>query len=126
MDKEIYRICSKKGRITNYRNGWQNKRWKTSYVAEQFCMFYKEIKKGDLVIVYSNKRVYGIAKIIGNAYFDEEKCAHLRKVRWLTTSQLRYESLSPQAQAFLSKRNTISKVEGKIAKEILDKYSINF
>jgi len=60
------------------------------YVVNQAKLFCKEIKKGDIVVAYSNRRIYGIAQVADDESYhveledlENETYANRRRVRWL-------------------------------------------
>jgi len=80
------RILTRKLRQADYESApW--------YVADQAQLFCREIRRGDIAVAYSKKRIYGIAQVAeDNAYHVKippsemlnETYANRRRVRWLS------------------------------------------
>jgi len=64
-----------------------------NYAANQFWLFCRAIREGDIIVAYSKRHIFGIAEVIGSYYFDEREgfedhFAHKRNVKWKALPRL--------------------------------------
>lgn len=64
-----------------------------NYVAGQFWRFCREMHRGDVVVAYSKKTIFGIGYVDGDYYFEERdaRYPHRRTIKWITLLELRVQ-----------------------------------
>ncbi len=110
--------------LENYQSAQEikEKNLNLSYHAHSILFrFFKELQKGDYVIVYDKeRREYFLGEIIGEYQFRgrEEEPEHFRKVKWLKGEKIQRDVLSQKAKNSLGGLLTITKVREEVKKEI--------
>lgn len=61
-----------------------------NYIASQFWSFCSKMKRGDIVVAYSKKTIFGIGIVNGEYYFDQnaESYSHKRAVKWVALPEM--------------------------------------
>mgnify|MGYP001083202996 CR=1 FL=1 len=83
------------------------------YVADQARLFCKEIKKGDIAVAYSKRRIYGIAQVANEPYhvdvkdWKNETYANRRRVKWLA---LPYKIPDERFMRVLATNDTVHRI----------------
>jgi HKD family nuclease len=79
------------------------------YVAGEFSRFCKRAQKGDFVVAYSRKTIFGVGRIEGPYYYDEEDkdAPFKREVRWVKLLEMSVPNSIMHAFATPTVFNTI-------------------
>ena len=90
------------------RGGLENPSW---YVAQQLWNFFREVKKGEIVVAYSIKTIFAIGKVVGKYdYVKDPDCfSHRKRVKWFVAPKLRISERFLIRK--LGRENTLFKVD---------------
>ena len=104
--------------------------------AKQLMSFYRDINLNDVIIAYSEKRIWGFGKIASDYFFTNDSRYwdgenYIRKVEWMEmcppidiSSDERLFGNPPANYGILDKQLTIIEIDPEDWQYILEKYSI--
>ncbi len=102
----------------------QGKVGKTAkYLADQLWWFVSDMRPGDQVVIYNNKKIFGIGEITGPYTFvstpDGLVYPHRRSVKWIHTEPCPTTGIDPDLQTKLSLYQTLNELTESEFEEII-------